>query len=150
VNHARLAEGVRSIVVTGQNQARIDLEPAELGHMVVHVRMEGGQLLLNLHTLQADAQQAVQAALPALQSSLEQQGLRVGGITVTAGAANLDTSSSWNPGQGAGQGQQWQGRHPGAPWASANQPYTTLEHGPRQWGAAMRPSLAGAGVDYWV
>ncbi len=98
------------MVLTGQNEVRLNLEPADLGQVVVRLLLEDGRVAIDLQSVHAEAQEALETALPGLRSALEQQGLRVEGISVSA------ETSGWN-GASSGQNafQQWQGQQR-APW----------------------------------
>lgn len=111
--------------------------------------LENGRVAIDLQAVQAEAREALETALPGLQSALEQQGLRVEGISVSA------ETSGWN-GASAGQNafQQWQGQQR-APWWPNGQRlggYTESSREPVMAGhqGPSTQSMSTGGIDYRV
>jgi hypothetical protein len=81
----RLAQAVvRLAVRDGSTQARITLEPAELGRVEIHLRYQAGGVAATLLADGTEAAQALVAAAGELRRSLEAQGVAVLALDVRA------------------------------------------------------------------
>jgi flagellar hook-length control protein FliK len=65
-------------------EAHLRLQPEHLGQVLVNVRVDQGNVSATLHADSATAQQWIQAHEQELRQALQEQGLRVTQLTVTA------------------------------------------------------------------
>ena len=63
----------------GTREARLQLNPAELGPVLVHITLEGLQARVDFHAHAAATRDAIEASLPALAGALSEQGLTLSG-----------------------------------------------------------------------
>jgi len=97
-----VATEVRSLVIAGGREAHLRLEPESLGPVNVSVKYEGGQVSIDISVQTSAAREALQAALPHLRASLEEENIPVGQL-------NLSGGSAWDLATGGGEqrgGQQ--------------------------------------------
>jgi len=97
-----VATEVRSLVIAGGREAHLRLEPESLGPVNVSVKYEGGQVSIDISVQTSAAREALQAALPHLRASLEEENLPVAQL-------NLSGGSAWDLATGGGEqrgGQQ--------------------------------------------
>ncbi len=92
----RILSGARVSVSQGGMEVRLRLHPESLGEVRVQVRWEGGVLSARLETDSAAARDALQAAVPRLQSALREQGITVEHLSVNV-RMDFDTRSNAQP-----------------------------------------------------
>ncbi len=63
----------------GTREARLHLNPAELGPVLVHITLDGAQARVDFHAHAAATREALEASLPALAGALSEQGLTLSG-----------------------------------------------------------------------
>lgn len=63
----------------GTREARLQLNPAELGPVLVHITLDGAQARVDFHAHAAATREAIEASLPALAGALSEQGLTLSG-----------------------------------------------------------------------
>ncbi len=91
----RVARIVRQSGHRNETVARIDLDPAELGHVRVHLRMKNDVLRVRLTAATADARDVLMSQSGELRAAMEQQGVRV---------ERMDFSAPQQDGQGLSHG----------------------------------------------
>ena len=74
-----LAGQVSVMVRDGIEQARLTLNPAELGPIEVRIRIDGSQAQVDFSAAHATTRQALQEAVPALAGTLRENGLTLTG-----------------------------------------------------------------------
>lgn len=74
-----LGAHVVTLVRNGIEQAEVRLNPAELGPVAVHIRVEGSQAQVEFSAAHAATRQALQDAVPALAGALRESGLTLTG-----------------------------------------------------------------------
>lgn len=104
----QIGERLLWLVRDGIHEARLQLNPRELGPVEVRLSVGDGAAQLSFSAQHAGTAAAVQQSLPQLRDLLAQQGLQLGQASVFHQPA----------GDGAAGGQQ-QAQHSGAPWAPA-------------------------------
>jgi flagellar hook-length control protein FliK len=67
------------LVRDGVSQAQLHLNPADMGPIEVHIRLDGGNAQVDFSALQAMTRQALEDAVPALASALRESGLTLSG-----------------------------------------------------------------------
>ncbi len=67
------------LVRAGVEQARIELNPAEMGPVAVQIALDGGGARIDFHADVAATRQAIEASLPSLASALHDAGLTLTG-----------------------------------------------------------------------
>jgi len=78
-----LAGQLRIMVREGQSEARLQLNPPELGRLDIRVATEGDQARISFVVQGADARDALEQALPRLRDMLEQGGLQLARFDVS-------------------------------------------------------------------
>ncbi|MBI2885991.1 MAG: flagellar hook-length control protein FliK [Chloroflexi bacterium] len=141
VSTRQLPAAITTLVVSGDREARIRLDPPSLGSVEVTVQHQDGRVSVSLEVGSQEARDALQAALPALRSALERQGFQVEGFSLTH-------DPSWAMGGFlGGRGQHWS--HP-SPGVLRQAPYTQTGQARLDDAPVVTPPLAGAHVDYRV
>jgi flagellar hook-length control protein FliK len=74
-----LGAQVTLLVRAGVEQARIELNPAEMGPVAVQIALDGGGARIDFHADVAATRQAIEASLPSLASALHDAGLTLTG-----------------------------------------------------------------------
>ncbi|GEM_PF-6925342 len=142
-NAHRLAEGIRSVAVTGDGEARIHLQPENLGEVVVRVKLEAGHLSVDLQAARPEAREAVQAAMPRLEATLEQHGFKVENLSLNGGM-----NQPWNGSPSGTPWQEGQRRQHAGGWAFA--PPRLPDTADIRTGSETHAARALAAVDYRV
>ena len=89
----------------GVQEARLALNPAEMGPITVQIQIDGNQAQVNLSAEQAPTRQALEQALPALAAALNDSGLTLSGGGVFEQAQRDSTAGrDGQPGAGPGRG----------------------------------------------
>ena len=88
-------------MLSGQNEARIHLDPEQLGEVVVRLQLHNGRITLHLEVAKPETEAAIQNALSRLVAALEQQGLRVEGLSTTGLAGGIQAGNSGSGGGGS-------------------------------------------------
>lgn len=81
-----LATQVRWLVREGMQEARLSLNPAEMGPVTVQIVIDGRDARIDLRADVAATRQALEASLPVLAAALDDSGLRLSGGGVHDGA----------------------------------------------------------------
>lgn len=102
-----LGERVVTLVRDGVEQAQMRLNPAELGPIAVHIRVDGTRAEVEFSAAQALTRQALQDAVPALAGALRESGLTLAGGGVfeqprEARDPGADAAPRGGPGAGSG------------------------------------------------
>lgn len=112
---AQLNAQIHSLHQAGGGSTQIDLHPASLGAIQIHVQMQGThQAQVTFNAAQAGTAQAIQASLPQLATSMQQQGIQLSQPQVNSGG-DAGAGQTPNGGQQPGgnpAGQQSQGQPP--------------------------------------
>jgi flagellar hook-length control protein FliK len=82
-----LATQVTWLAQEGVQQARLSLNPAEMGPLTVKIVLEGTQARIDFSADMADTRSAIEASLPTLAAALNDQGLTLAGGGVFDGQA---------------------------------------------------------------
>ena len=82
-----LATQVRWLVREGMQEARLSLNPAEMGPVTVQIVIDGRDARIDLRADVAATRQALEASLPVLAAALDDSGLRLAGGGVHDGAS---------------------------------------------------------------
>lgn len=127
VDHPGFGEAVgvtiSQMARNGVHEARLQLNPAELGPVSVHIAMNGQEARIDLGAAHAQTRAMLDASLPALTEAFRADGLVLAASQVSdwqdprAGATNPGNAGGMASGQGQGQpgtGGSWEGQR-GAP-----------------------------------
>jgi flagellar hook-length control protein FliK len=105
----QLGAQISVFIREGLQQARLQLNPAEMGPISVQIRLDGGNAQVHLAAEHAATRQALEQALPTLASSLRESGL-----TLTGGGVfeqpRQSGSDSQDPGRPAARADTGSGR----------------------------------------
>lgn len=115
-----LATHVSVLARDGVQEASLQLNPAELGPISVHIAMDGAQARVEFAVDSAVTRQAIEAGLPELASALREAGLTLSGGGVShqnSPSAQQQASSRQGGGESFG-GEPSQGRHGPEPGAA--------------------------------
>lgn len=97
-----LSAQVTLMLTEGLQEARLQLNPPEMGPVTVHIAVDGQNAQVSMSAEQAGTRQALEAALPTLAGALREEGL-----TLTGGGvfelANPPTDGAAAEGRGQGQ-----------------------------------------------
>jgi flagellar hook-length control protein FliK len=104
----QLGAQISLFVRDGVQQARLQLNPAEMGPITVQIRLDGGAAQVHMAAENALTRQALEQAMPTLASSL-----RDGGHTLTGGGV-FEQPGQASQGGADPQDQARAGHHPGA------------------------------------
>lgn len=138
----KLVSAAKLAAVNGETRLHLQLVPETLGRVLVEMTLRHGQLQANFLVDNAQARQALEARLPELQQSWQQQGLQVGQMAVQVGQ------------QSAGWAQQF--AQPWQAWNSGAAPATAYAAGERAgWAEAsvaqqQRNAVRQIGAAYWL
>lgn len=83
---ANLDNRVRVMVEQGQQAARLQLAPSELGALEIHLTGEGDQARLSVVAHSQQARDMLEQQLPRLREALEQQGIKLADANVSDGS----------------------------------------------------------------
>jgi len=75
----------------GAQRANLQLHPAELGALQIRVTMMDNSAHVEIHAQNADTGDLLESLLPKLQSALEQQGIKVDELKLSANALFAET-----------------------------------------------------------
>jgi flagellar hook-length control protein FliK len=79
---AQVAGAVIDRVVEGGGEARLRLDPPDLGEVLIHVRVEGGHVHVDVHADSPEAVQLLKDSTPNLSSLLGERGLGLADVSV--------------------------------------------------------------------
>jgi flagellar hook-length control protein FliK len=82
---AQVDSGVRWMLKSGSQEARLQLHPDSLGQVTIHLRVEGGEVHARLWVSEAASMKAVQDGRSHLELSLKEQGLQLGSFDLQQG-----------------------------------------------------------------
>ncbi|MFP4273361.1 MAG: flagellar hook-length control protein FliK, partial [Halothiobacillaceae bacterium] len=108
INHPRFAEamGQRVTFMVSQNvqQARISLNPANMGPVSVQLEVRGDEAVVHMMAVQGATREALEAALPRLREMLGENGFSQVSVNVgqQGGQGMADSGASGNDGSEAG------------------------------------------------
>lgn len=120
----------------GVEQARLNLHPAEMGPITVQISVDGTAARVDFHAEVAATRAALEAALPALASALQDAGLSLsgGGVFQASASAQSGPPSSQAQAGGGGQGSQDQPRRgmlPNVGFDLNTEPLPSIARAPR-------------------
>ncbi|MDZ7784008.1 MAG: flagellar hook-length control protein FliK [Halioglobus sp.] len=84
----QLAGRVTMMVRDGQSEARVQLNPPELGRLDIRISTDGDQARIMVMAQGADTRDAIEQALPRLREMLEQSGLQLSRFDVSNGSGS--------------------------------------------------------------
>lgn len=91
----------------GIKQAKLQLNPAELGPVMINIAIDGAQARIDFHAHAALTRDAIESSLPSLASALRESGLTLAGGSVydqpRDAARDARQQAQGGPGQGPGQ-----------------------------------------------
>ncbi|MAG35621.1 MAG: hypothetical protein CL878_05170, partial [Dehalococcoidia bacterium] len=94
------------LVTNGETQQlTLRLNPPHLGALRVQLTHQAGQVSVAMVAASTEARRMLDAAMPLLRTSLQEQGIQVSRIDVTVRESSPDSSSSQSGGSERGQGQ---------------------------------------------
>lgn len=99
---AELGARVSVLAADGVQQAELQLNPADMGPVLVQIVVDGAQAQVSFHAAQADTRQALEQSLPDLAAALQGSGLTLSG----GGVFQQQAREQGDGGGGAGQGQR--------------------------------------------
>jgi len=118
VNHPGFGEAVgvtiSQLARNGVHEARLQLNPAELGPVSVHIAMNGQEARIELGAAQAQTRAMLDASLPALTEAFRADGLVLAASQVSDWQDPRAGSASLGGQGGAANGQGQSGAHSGA------------------------------------
>tara|TARA_R110001592_G_scaffold363398_2_gene687973 strand:- start:42231 stop:43493 length:1263 start_codon:yes stop_codon:yes gene_type:complete len=131
-----LASRVSLLVKNGASEARLQLNPAGLGHLAIDIQTDGDKASITFHAQQGTTRDAIEQAMPRLREMFEQSGLQL----TQSSVSDQSQSGQRNGGQASDavaalQAQEADGSETGLPDASSYLP-----------GAGMASAL----VDYYA
>lgn len=131
-----LASRVSLLVKNGASEARLQLNPAGLGHLAIDIQTDGDKAVITFHAQQGATRDAIEQAMPRLREMFEQSGLQL----TQSSVSDQSQSGQRNGGQASDvvaalQAQEADDSEAGLPDASSYLP-----------GAAMASAL----VDYYA
>jgi flagellar hook-length control protein FliK len=99
-----LSAEVNIMLRDGVQQARLHLNPAEMGPITVQIQLDAGQAQVNMTAEQAATRQALEQAMPELAGALRENGLTLtgGGVFEQAQQPRDDGSTARSGGSGGG------------------------------------------------
>lgn len=100
---AQVDSGMKWMLRTGAQEARLQLHPDSLGQVTIHLRVEGGEVHAKLWVSEPASVQAVQEGRPHLELSLKEQGLQLGSFDLQQGHRPFQEAA---PAQGFGSGER--------------------------------------------
>lgn len=129
---ADILRQVRVQITPQLQEARIHLQPAELGRVSIHLSVEEGRLRTTVRAEKRETLAAIQTHLPELRAALREQGIDAQEFQLALGFEHRE------------QDQQ-QARAPRRPAGSFADSAASRDHAP-----ALRSALAATGVDVWA
>jgi flagellar hook-length control protein FliK len=100
-----MATQVRWFVQSGVQEARMTLNPAEMGPLAVSIRLDGTQARIDFTADVAATRGAIESSLPALAAALADSGLTLAGGGVFDGSARQHGDGARRGEQGAAPGR---------------------------------------------
>ncbi|UXH79783.1 flagellar hook-length control protein FliK [Roseateles amylovorans] len=79
-----LSASVSLLIQDGVHEAQLQLNPAEMGPVAIHIQVDGQQAQVNFHAEQAATRDVLERSLPDLAAALQSQGLTLSGGGVFA------------------------------------------------------------------
>jgi len=80
----QLVSGVRTVVTEALKTMEVQLNPENLGKMIIHVSEQNGQLTARINIQNENVRTAMEEQMAIVKNNLEAQGLKVESVTVTA------------------------------------------------------------------
>lgn len=91
---AQVDSGMKWMLRSGAQEARLQLHPDSLGQVTIHLRVEGGEVHAKLWVSEPASVQAVQEGRPHLELSLKEQGLQLGSFDLQQGHRPFQEAST--------------------------------------------------------
>ncbi len=91
-----LVRSIRTLSTARDARARIRLDPPELGHIRIDLRVAGGRVTLGMETETSEARELLQSRLDELRQALAQRGLTVDRIELRELATPPQTGTPWS------------------------------------------------------
>ncbi|MEC8050082.1 MAG: flagellar hook-length control protein FliK, partial [Myxococcota bacterium] len=105
---------VSNLIFRNQEQARLQLHPAELGRMNLELQVKAGEVQLKVAVESAAAAAEIQSQLGQLKEQLQSQGLKLGDVSVDVSQKDFDSdaqsASSEDREQGENSGREREAR----------------------------------------
>lgn len=86
----QMVQGVRTAVTESLKTMEVQLNPENLGRMIIHVSEQDGQLTARINIQNENLRSAMEEQLAIVKNNLEAQGLKVESVTVTADAHEFE------------------------------------------------------------
>lgn len=94
INPAEIARqmisGVRTVVTESLKTMELQLNPENLGKMIIHVSEQDGQLTARINIQNENVKTAMEEQMAIVKNNLEAQGLKIESVTVTADAHEFE------------------------------------------------------------
>ena len=96
---------VSNLIFRNQEQARLQLHPAELGRMNLELQVKAGEVQLKVAVESAAAAAEIQSQLGQLKEQLQSQGLKLGDVSVDVSQKDFDSDAQSASGEDREQGE---------------------------------------------
>lgn len=145
---------VAAFSLEGIQEARLDLNPAELGPIQVRIALDGNQARIDFGATTGSTRELLEQALPALAEALQADGLQLAASSVVSEVSDADAafggagSGRDEAGAGAGQGDAGSGR-PGGWGQQSESGAAPAGRGPLPAGSPLQPGRGGDAPPGW-
>ena len=86
----QMISGVRTVVTESLRTMELQLNPENLGKMIIHVSEQDGQLTARINIQNENVKTAMEEQMAIVKNNLEAQGLKIESVTVTADAHEFE------------------------------------------------------------
>ncbi len=86
----QMISGVRTVVTESLRTMELQLNPENLGKMIIHVSEQDGQLTARINIQNENVRTAMEEQMAIVKNNLEAQGLKIESVTVTADAHEFE------------------------------------------------------------
>ena len=86
----QMVQGVRTVITESLKTMEVQLNPENLGRMIIHVSEQDGQLTARINIQNENVRAAMEEQMAIVKNNLEAQGLKVESVTVTADAHEFE------------------------------------------------------------
>ncbi len=86
----QMISGVRTVVTESLRTMELQLNPENLGKMIIHVSEQDGQLTARINIQNENVRTAMEEQMTIVKNNLEAQGLKIESVTVTADAHEFE------------------------------------------------------------
>ena len=86
----QMVTGVRTVVTESLKTMELQLNPENLGKMIIHVSEQDGQLTARINIQNENVRTAMEEQMAIVKNNLEAQGLKIESVTVTADAHEFE------------------------------------------------------------